>query len=88
MVYLIHPYFIVLVTYSYTSMLAAVGCPVLDYRNHSFLPVNAYYVSPLRKDEAEGLMWGCFFYTLFVTQAIVWPLAWMICKLPRLNRVL
>ena len=56
------------------------------------IPPNDYHVAYDAQGgdafTAEALMWGGFLYTAVVSQLVLWPAAWVLCKLPILNRVL
>jgi len=87
-VYIIHPIVITLVVWSYVMILDACGANVM--KDMSF--PDGFYGKMVRfvieSDSGEGLLWLGWFYTLVVSNLILWPLACGLKQLPLLRDVL
>ena len=78
-VYLIHPWVLVLVTWSAG---AAVSAEPVYERYGAGVTSRAY------PDSGDRTKWLAFIYTAFLTQLAVWPLGGAVYRLPGVNRVL
>ena len=101
---IIHPFFIVLVAYSYVHIVtAALGDGhIINYNSFTALPSWLLPYIPLKasdlagynvvavdtQSKAEAIMWGACVYITLLTELVTWPIAWLLCKAPILNRVL
>ena len=80
-VYIIHPWVVTPLLWTWTQILPAAGGPAIVF------PSNGSMTSSTNFGD-DGLVVVGWLYACVVGQVIVWPLAWYVRKLPLLNRVL
>jgi len=87
LVYVIHPYVFEPVTWSYVALIRACGAVVVKTQLSSEAFSGAYPFAFALQSEGEFFLWLGWFYTLLVGNALVWPLAHFLRKLPGLREV-
>jgi len=89
--YLIHPWVITVVAWSFVKLVAIFGLDTVPVQPASLKFVETSY-DPMYgfvlESDGEGLLWLCSFYTYVLSTLIVWPLAAALRKLPGLRSVL
>ena len=95
--YVIHPLIIVPVTFAFVSIVRKTGREVFDLGDAELVTLadsidfdarGLFVLVAHDKSDAEGLMWGAFFFISILTELITWPIAHVLCKAPVLNKVL
>jgi len=87
LVYVIHPYVFEPVTWSYVALIRACGAVVVKTQLSSQAFSGAYPFAFAVQSESDVFLWLGWFYTLLVGNALVWPLAHFLRKLPGLREV-
>jgi len=87
LVYVIHPYVFTPVVWSYVALIRACGAVVVRTQLSSEAFSGAYPFAFAVQSESEVFLWLGWFYTLLVGNALVWPLAHVLRKLPGLREV-
>lgn len=85
--YIIHPYVLMPVVWSYVALIRACGAIVVRTQLSSAGFTGSYPFAFAVQSGSDGLLWLGWFYTLLVANAIVWPLAHFLRQLPGLRQV-
>merc|ERR1712187_171596 len=87
LVYIIHPYVLMPVVWSYVALIRACGAIVVRTQlSSAFFQGHCPFAYAVQSG-SDGLLWLGWFYTLLVVNAIVWPLAHFLRQLPGLRHV-
>jgi len=87
LVYIIHPYVLMPVVWSYVALIRACGAIVVRTLLSSEAFSGPYPFAFAVQSDSDVFLWLGWFYTLLVGNALVWPLAHFLRKLPGLREV-
>jgi len=88
-VYIIHPFVVTLIVWSYVVIVDACGANAMrDMGSTDGLGVDVPVWFVIESDAGEGLLWLGWFYTWVMSNLIVWPLSYGLKQLPVLRDVL
>jgi hypothetical protein len=87
LVYIIHPYVVTPVTWSFVALIRAGGAVVVRTQLSTEAFGGAYPYAFAVQSDSDVFLWLGWLYTLLVANTLVWPLARFLRKLPGLREV-